>query len=126
DPAPAFALVNVARDYLVEPGPVGPAGVVAQEDHYLAELLVVELAVLVRRGDLDGQHVVAAGAGEESDQQQPPVTVTEAGPRPDVGEEVVGGDGEEVACAVGHVEPIDLLHLLQPATTLLREILELA
>ena len=38
-----------------------------------------------------------AGAGQQADQQQPAVAVGEAGPAPDVGEEVVGGVAEEVA-----------------------------
>src|SRR4029079_10735243 len=88
--------------------------------------IVVELAVGMGRGDLDREHDLGAGAGQQADEQQAAVTVGEAGPAPDVGEQVVGGVAEEVAGTVGHLEAVDLLHLLQPAAALLGKIVELA
>ena len=79
-------------------GAVRPAGVVAQEDHDLAQRLVVELAVRVappgpgcrarRAAPVPASSPISSSRRSRS---------VRPGPVPDVGEEVVGGVAEEVA-----------------------------
>jgi len=77
-----------------------PARVVGEEDHDLAELIGVQLGGFERGADLDLGHVVAALADEQADQQQPPVADGQARAGPDLGEQVIDGQAEEVAGAV--------------------------
>src|SRR5689334_15038844 len=58
------SLCDGVLDEAVEPRPDRPAGVVADHDHDLAELVLVELTGLVRRRDLDGEDVLRAVGGE--------------------------------------------------------------
>src|SRR5690606_26123393 len=113
-------------DDRVQPRTVGPPGVVAQEDDDLAQFLGVQLPCRQRGRHLDAEDVRATGAREQPDEQQPTIPVGQPGSFPDVGEQVVGGVAEEVTGAVGHVEPVDLLHPLQPAAPGLRQVVELA
>src|SRR5699024_8928752 len=106
---------DVRSHHVAQLGAVGPAGVVAQEQGDLLELVRGELPVAQCGTHLDVGHVGVALRREGAQQERPTVAVGQARPRPDLPEEVVGGVGEEVPRTVGHLEAVHLGHHGQAA-----------
>src|SRR5205823_427255 len=65
--------------------------------------------------DLDVQDVVQPLTGQDADEQQSPVAYRQSGPGPDLAEQVVDGDAEEVTRGVAHLPAVHLAHHLQAA-----------
>src|SRR5882757_9992006 len=112
-------LARNATHHSIEPRRQREADVLGQEDRHLLELGLGQLVVLECRVDLYLGEVLETERRHHRQRHQSLVAHGKSWPGPDVAEEVVDGEREEViAFDVGHLPRVDLVHLVEALATL--------